>query len=86
MWDVLKGGLALLIALVFGWLIYLFVIDIREDMIKIDTRVETVDGKVYKCTQAISRDDGMTYIRRVGGKNIRLVIPTKRIKIITENR
>ncbi len=86
MHDILKAASAIIIATLFGWLIYIFIIDVKSDMFRIDTKVETVDGKVYRCSDADSHTDGMTYMRRVNGKNIRLTIPTKRIKIITEIR
>jgi hypothetical protein len=84
MYDVLKAVSAILIAVVFLWLGYLFLIDIKNDIGKIDTKVETIDGKVYRCSDANPSRDGMTYMNRVNGKNIRLTIPSKNIKTITE--
>ena len=55
-------------------------IDIHKELTVIDTRVETVDGKIYDCTEANSHTNGMTYIR----KPYKIIIPTKSIKIITE--
>ncbi len=52
-------------------------IDIHKDLTVIDTRVETVDGHIYDCTEAHSHD-GMTYIR----KPQYIQIPTRNIKII----
>ena len=54
------------------------VIDIRKDMTVIDTRVETVDGKTYDCTEAHSSDNGMTYIR----KPYYITMPSRNIKLI----
>ena len=53
-------------------------IDIHEDLTVIDTRVETVDGKTYDCTEAYSQINGWTYIR----KPHYIQIPTCSIKII----
>lgn len=58
----------------------LMVISIRHDMTVIDTRVETVDGKIYDCTEANSYRNEMTYIRRP----YFIQIPTRNIKIIKE--
>lgn len=52
--------------------------DIHKDMTVIDTRVETVDGKTYDCTEANSRDNGMTYIR----KPYYITMPSRNIKLI----
>lgn len=53
-------------------------IDIHKDLTVIDTRVETVDGHIYDCTEAHSHDNGMTYIRNPHY----IQIPTRNIKII----
>ena len=53
-------------------------IDLHKDLTVIDTRVETVDGKTYDCTEARAYDNGMTYIR----KPYDIQIPTRSIKII----
>ena len=53
-------------------------IDIHEDLTTVDTRVETVDGKTYDCTEAYSKNDGMTYIRKPHYTQI----PTRYIKLI----
>jgi hypothetical protein len=53
-------------------------IDIHKDLTVIDTRVETVDGHTYDCTEANSSDNGMTYIRNPHY----IQIPTRNIKII----
>ena len=58
----------------------LMIIAIRKDMTDIDTRVETVDGKIYDCTEANSHIYGMTSIRRP----YFILIPTRRVKIIKE--
>ena len=52
-------------------------IDIHKDLTVIDTRVETVDGHIYDCTEAHSHD-GMTNI----SKPHYIQIPTRNIKII----
>lgn len=53
-------------------------IDIYKDLTVIDTRVETVDGRTYDCTEAYANDNGMTYIRNP----YYIQIPTRNIKII----
>lgn len=53
-------------------------IDIHKDLTVIDTRVETVDGHTYDCTEAHTNDNGMTYIRNPHY----IQIPTRSIKII----
>lgn len=52
--------------------------DIHKDLTVIDTRVETVDGKTYDCTEANSSDNGMTYIR----KPYYITMPSRNIKLI----
>ncbi len=52
--------------------------DIHKDMTRIDTRVETMDGKTYDCTEANSSDNGMTYIR----KPYYITMPSRNIKLI----
>ena len=84
--ETLKGIVALIGVSVLAFLVYLFAIDIRKDLSTIDTRVETLDGEIYDCVEANSHDNGMTYIRRPNGKRCRIVIPTRRIKIIKELR
>jgi hypothetical protein len=64
--------------IIVGVLGTLMVIDIRKDMTVIDTRVETVDGKTYDCTEANSSDNGMTYIR----KPYYITMPSRNIKLI----
>jgi hypothetical protein len=59
----------------------LMIIFIHENVTVIDTRVETIDGKIYDCAEANSYNNGMTYIRKPYKK---IIIPTKSIKIITE--
>jgi hypothetical protein len=61
-------------------LFVLMVISIRKDVTDIDTRVETVDGKIYNCTEANSYNNGMTYIRRPHF----ISVPTRSIKMIKE--
>ena len=56
----------------------LMIISIHQDVTVIDTRVETVDGHIYDCTEAHSSDNGMTYIR----KPYYITMPTRNIKII----
>jgi hypothetical protein len=58
----------------------LMVISIKNDLTAIDTRVETVDGHIYDCTEANSYRNEMTYIRRP----YFIQIPTRSIKIIKE--
>lgn len=53
-------------------------INIHEDLTVIDTRVETVEGKSYDCTDAYANDNGMTYIRNP----YYIQIPTKTVKLI----
>jgi hypothetical protein len=64
--------------IIVGALGTLMVIDIRKDLTVIDTRVETVDGKTYDCTEAHSSDNGMTYIR----KPYYITMPSRNIKLI----
>ncbi len=84
--ETLKGIAVLIGVSVLAFLVYLFVMDIKKDLITVDTRVETLDGEIYNCVEVNSRNNGMTYIRRPNGKNCRIVIPTRRIKIIKELR
>jgi len=72
--DVTMG--ILVFGVIFGVMFYF----IREDATVIDTRVETLDGRVYHCTDADSYNNGMTYIRRP----YEIIIPTKTIKIISK--
>ena len=65
------------ISMLFGLMIY----SIHKDVTVIDTRVETIDGKIYDCAEANSYNNGMTYVRKPYQK---IIIPTKSIKIITE--
>lgn len=58
----------------------LMAVIIHKDVTVIDTRVETVDGKIYDCTEANSHNNGMTNIRRP----YFISIPTRSIKIIKE--
>lgn len=72
-----------IIGAIFGILIVVFLfaiigIDIHKDLTVIDTRVETIDGQTYDCTEAHANDNGMTYIR----KPYYIQIPTRNIKII----
>jgi hypothetical protein len=64
--------------IIVGALITVISFDIHEEMTVIDTRVETVDGKTYDCTEAHSSDNGMTYIR----KPYYITIPSRNIKLI----
>jgi hypothetical protein len=71
------------IGAIFGFLLVaglftLMGIDIHKDLTVIDTRVETVDGKTYDCTEANSSDNGMTYIR----KPYYITMPSRNIKLI----
>lgn len=52
--------------------------NVYHDTTTIDTRVETIDGKVYNCTQARAHDNGMTYI----GNPYNVQIPTINVKEI----
>jgi hypothetical protein len=63
---------AILFALVF--------VIVYEDLTVIDTRVETVDGTIYDCTEANSNRNGMTYIRRPHF----ITLPTRSVKIIKQ--
>jgi len=83
MYDILKGLCAVLIAVIFLWFGYLFIGGISSDIGRIDIRVETIDGRVYRCSDVYS-SRGMTYMNSVNGGNIRLVIPSGSIKTITE--
>jgi hypothetical protein len=67
-----------ILALVF---IFLFSITyglIYNDRWKIDTTVETIDGKIYKTAETNSSDNGLTYI----GYPYDILIQTKNVKII----
>lgn len=64
--------------IIVGVLFTLVGIDIHKDLTVIDTRVETIDGKTYDCTEAYSQINGWTYIR----KPHYIQIPTSSIKII----
>lgn len=68
--------LILFFGVIFGAFFYM----IYEDVTVIDTRVETLDGKVYRCADADSYDNGMTHIR----KPYEIIVPTKTIKIISK--
>ena len=59
--------------------VIMLVISIRNDLTVIDTRVETIEGTIYDCTEAHSSRTGMTYI----GNPYDVGIPTRRIKIIS---
>ena len=61
-------------------LFILVIISIKKDLTVIDTRVETVDGHIYDCTEANSYPNGMTYIRRP----YFITLPTRSIKIIKQ--
>lgn len=68
-----------IIGMVIVGLLFTFVgIDIHKDLTVIDTRVETIDGKTYDCTEAHAHDNGMTYVRNPHY----IQIPTRSIKII----
>lgn len=76
------SGRGSIIGAIFGMIIVaglftLLGIDIHKDVTVIDTRVETVDGQTYDCTDAYS-SNGMTHI----GKPQYIQIPTRSIKII----
>jgi hypothetical protein len=58
----------------------LMIISIKNDLTVIDTRVETIDGHIYDCTEARADRNEMTYIRRP----YFIQIPTRSIKIIKE--
>jgi hypothetical protein len=64
--------------IIVGALITVISFDIHKDMTIIDTRVETVDGKTYDCTEANSHTNGMTYIR----KPYYITMPSRNIKLI----
>jgi len=64
--------------IIFGFLLSSIIYIIHDDLTTIDTRVETVDGKTYDCTEASSSNNGMTYIR----KPYYITMPTRNIKII----
>ena len=64
--------------LIVGALLTLLGLDLYKDLTVIDTRVETVDGKTYDCTEAHAHDSGMTHIRNP----YYIQIPTRSIKII----
>jgi hypothetical protein len=64
--------------IIVGALITVISYDIHKDMTRIDTRVETMDGKTYDCTEANSSDNGMTYIR----KPYYITMPSRNIKLI----
>jgi hypothetical protein len=77
-----KGSIfGVIIGMIIVGALFTFVgIDIHKDLTVIDTRVETVDGKTYDCTEAHAHDNGMTYVRNP----YYIQIPTRSIKIITE--
>lgn len=58
----------------------LMIISIKNDLTVIDTRVETIDGHIYDCTEAHAYRNEMTYIRRP----YFIQIPTRSIKIIKQ--
>ena len=64
------------VAMLFALMIY----EIHKDITVIDTRVETIDGTIYDCTEANSHNNGMTSIRRP----YFISIPSRSIKIIKE--
>lgn len=68
-----------IIGMIIVGVLFTFVgIDIHKDLTVIDTRVETVDGHTYDCTEANSSDNGMTYIR----KPYYITMPSRNIKLI----
>ena len=68
-----------IIGMIIVGVLFTFVgLDIQKDLTVIDTRVETVDGKTYDCTEANSSDNGMTYIR----KPYYITMPSRNIKLI----
>jgi hypothetical protein len=69
---------AIISMIIVGALITVISYDIHKDMTRIDTRVETMDGKTYDCTEANSSDNGMTYIR----KPYYITMPSRNIKLI----
>ena len=66
----------LFFSVIFGVMFYI----VHEDLTVIDTRVETLDGRVYNCVDADSYDNGMTHIRGP----YEIIIPTKTIKVISK--
>jgi hypothetical protein len=64
--------------IIVGCLFTLIGVDIHKDLTVIDTRVQTIDGKTYDCTEAHAHNNGMTYIR----KPYYMQIPTKTVKLI----
>lgn len=64
---------------IFVGLVWIWVREIHKDIYDIDTKVEMVDGTIYKCAEANSYHSGMTHI--ISPKN-RVIVPTNTIKII----
>lgn len=70
--------------IIFAGLVCLFINEVKSDLTVIDTKVELEDGTIYRCVEASSHDNGMTYIRNPENSNLsRITIPTRRIKMIT---
>ena len=65
--------------LIFVGLVWIWVREIYKDVHDIDTRVEMMDGTIYKCAEANSYHSGMTHI--ISPKT-RVIVPTNTIKII----
>jgi hypothetical protein len=66
--------------LFFGGIFFLLFYLIHREETVIDTRVETLDGRIYNCTDSDSYDNGMTHIR----EPYEIIIPSKTIKVISK--
>ena len=64
---------------IFVGLVWIWVLEIRKDIYDIDTKVEMIDGTIYKCAEANSYHSGMTHIISPKSK---VIVPTNTIKII----
>jgi len=69
--------------IIVGVLFFFLYKDIKYDLTVVDTKVELVDGTIYECIEALPSGNNMTYIKL---EDTRLVIPSKRIKIIEKIR
>ena len=82
--DTMRTIGAIIGACIFVALVWLWVREIKNDLTVVDTKVELKDGTVYRCVDADSSRDGMTYIRKPQNTGLKsITIPTNNIKMIT---
>ena len=82
--DTMRTIGAIIGACIFAGLVGIWVREIKNDLTVVDTKVELKDGTVYRCVDADSSRDGMTYIRKPQNTGLKsITIPTNNIKMIT---